>query len=85
MQLIKRGNAAGDGFSGGSVYTGLAGIALACLHLYESTADSMATMPPNLPRPFPPQARQTLAAEQESLLNTAAEMAELARAHQEVK
>ena len=80
MQRIEKGLAAGDGFSGGSVYTGLAGIAHAYLHLYETVATTSAGQ-----EECHAQTLQMLAASQESLLSRAVEMAELARAHQEVQ
>lgn len=80
MQLIERGLAAGQGFSGGSVYTGLAGIAYAYLHLYERLA---ALSESHQGRHV--QQLQTFAALQESLLSKATGMAELARTHQEVQ
>ena len=70
----------GEGSSGGSEYTGLAGIAHAYLHLYESLNTISASH-----RGRQSQALQMLAVSEASLLSKAAEMAKLARAHPEVQ
>ena len=79
MQLIRSGLAAGEGYSGVSEYTGLAGIAHVYLHLYESLAALSAGQPGQSPELL-----QNLVASQERLLSKAAEMAEVARASPQV-
>ena len=79
VQLIESGLAAGEGFSGGSEYTGLAGIAHAYLRLYESLAAISAGQPGHFPVSL-----QNIVASQERLLSKAAEMAKIARASPQV-
>ena len=80
VQLIERGLAMGEGSSGGSEYTGLAGIAHAYLNLCESLTAIAASHEGSHS-----QALQMLTASQEAMLSKAAEIAELARAHPEVQ
>ena len=66
LQLIEKGLASGKGFSGGSEYVGLAGVAHAYLHLSSSMAQISASQMASAPEPL-----QALAASHDSLLSMA--------------
>ena len=79
MQLIEKGLTSGEGFSGGSEYTGLAGIAHAYLHLHNSLARTPASRAESLP-----EALQMLTASRDTVLSNAAQIAQAATASQQV-
>ena len=80
VQLIEKGLASGKGFSGGSEYVGLAGIAHAYLHLSGSMAQISASHMAHAPEPL-----QALAASQDSLLSMAARVVKAASASPRVR
>ena len=75
LQLIEKGLASGKGFSGGSEYVGLAGVAHAYLHLSSSMAQISASQMASAPEPL-----QALAASHDSLLSMAAQIVKAASA-----
>lgn len=74
VQLIEKGLAVGEGFSGGSEYAGLTGIAHAYLHIHETLCRQEQL----------PQILQGLVAASKSLLLKATEMVDVARASPQV-